>query len=82
METKKEGLQNYPENSFNSILNIFYRSGYRALDPEFGQNRIRNTDKVNYFPSSEVGNNQSFSCCGEGNQLKDINDKYMDIQTA
>ena len=43
-ENKKEGLQNYLEYSFYSILNIFYRSGYRALDPEFGQNRIRNTD--------------------------------------
>ena len=42
-ENKKEGLQNYLENSFKSILNIFYRSGYRALDPKFGQNRIRNT---------------------------------------
>ena len=35
-------MQNYLEYSFNIILNIFYRSGYRALDPEFGQNRIRN----------------------------------------
>ena len=41
---KKEGLQKYLEYSLNSILNIFYRSGYRAMDPEFGQNRIRNTD--------------------------------------
>ena len=39
-ENKKEGLQNYPEYSINSISNIFYHSGYRALDPEFGQNRI------------------------------------------
>ena len=29
MKTKKEGLQNYLEYSFNSILNIFYRSGYK-----------------------------------------------------
>ena len=28
-ENKKEGLQNYLEYSFNSILNIFYRSGYK-----------------------------------------------------
>ena len=46
-ENKKEGLQNYLEYSFKSILNIFYRSGFRALDPEFGQNRIRNTGKKN-----------------------------------
>ena len=39
-ENKKEGFQNYLEYSFNSILNIFNHSGYRALDPEFGQNRI------------------------------------------
>ena len=39
-ENKKEGLQNYLEFSFNSILNISYRSGYRALDPKFCQNRI------------------------------------------
>ena len=38
-ENKKEVLQNYIEYSFKSILNIFYRSGYRALDPKFGQNR-------------------------------------------
>ena len=37
---KKEGLQNYLEFSFNSILNISYRSGNRALDPKFCQNRI------------------------------------------
>ena len=40
-ENKK--LLNYLEYSCNGILNIFYRSEYRALDPEFGQNRIRNT---------------------------------------
>ena len=39
-ENKKEGLQNYLELSFNSILNISYRLGYRALDPKFCQNRI------------------------------------------
>ena len=42
-ENKKEGLPNYLEYSLKSILIIFYRLGYRALDPEFGQNRIRNT---------------------------------------
>ena len=42
-ENKKEGLQNYLEYSFNSIINISYRSVYRALDPKFVQNRIRNT---------------------------------------
>ena len=25
---------------------MFYRSGYRALDSKFGQNRIRNTVKI------------------------------------
>ena len=39
-ENKKEDLQNYLEFSFKSILNISYRSGYRALDPKFCQNRI------------------------------------------
>ena len=39
-ENKKEGLQNYLEFSINSILNIFHRSGYRGLDPEFGQSHI------------------------------------------
>ena len=43
MKNKKEGLHNYLEYSFNSILNIFYRLGYRALDPEFSQNRIHIT---------------------------------------
>ena len=38
-ENKKE-IRNYLEFSFNSILNISYRSGYRALDPTFCQNRI------------------------------------------
>ena len=33
-------MQNYLEYLINSILDIFYCSGYRALDPEFGQNRI------------------------------------------
>ena len=42
-ENKKEGLQNYLEYSFNSILNIFCRSRYRAQDPEFGQHRIHVT---------------------------------------
>ena len=50
-ENKKEFLQNYLENSFNSILNIFYRSGYRDLDPKFGQNRIRNTGFSRIFMS-------------------------------
>ena len=45
-ENKKEGLQNYLEFSFNSILNIFYRSGYRALDPKFCQNRILIPGKI------------------------------------
>ena len=39
-ENKKEGSQNYPEFSFNIILNISYRSGYRTLDPKFCLNRI------------------------------------------
>ena len=42
-ENKNEDLQNYLEYSFCSILNIFYCSGCRALDPEFGQNRIHIT---------------------------------------
>ena len=42
-ENQKEGLQNYLEYSLNNKLNIFYRSGYRALDPEFGQNRTQLT---------------------------------------
>ena len=33
-------MHSYLEYSFNSILNIFYRSGYSALDPEFSKNRI------------------------------------------
>ena len=43
-EIKKEGLQNYLEYSLNSILNIFYHSWYRALDPDFGQNRVHITE--------------------------------------
>ena len=43
MKTKKEGLQNYLKYSFNSILSIFHRSGYRGPTSEFGQNRIHNT---------------------------------------
>ena len=39
-ENKKEGLQIFLEFSFNSILNISYRSGYKAPDPKFYQNRI------------------------------------------
>ena len=39
-ENKKEGLKNYLEFSFNSNLDISYRSGYRALDPKFCKNRI------------------------------------------
>ena len=43
--TKKEGLQNYLDNSNNSILSISHRSGYRALDPKLAKkNRIRNTE--------------------------------------
>ena len=42
-ENKKEGFQNYLEYLLNSISNIFYRSGYRALDPEIGKNRIHIT---------------------------------------
>ena len=42
-ENKKEGFQNYLEYSFNSILNVVYRSRYSALDPEFGKNRIHIT---------------------------------------
>ena len=55
METKKLGLQNYLEYSFNSILMISFRSGDRALDPKFGQNRIHDaaSDTVNWFTVEE-----------------------------
>ena len=43
MKTIKEGLQNHLEFSFNSVLIISHRSGYRALDQKLCQNRIRNT---------------------------------------
>ena len=36
-ENKKWGLHNYLEYSFNSILNISHRSGYRALDPNLAK---------------------------------------------
>ena len=39
-ENKKKGSENDLEFSFDSILNISYCSGYRALDPKFCQNRI------------------------------------------
>ena len=74
-ENKKEGLQNYLEYSFYSILTISHRSGYTALDPEFDQNRIRNTAYLDRIPKpvytwslqtgflSDSMRSQSNECC-------------------
>ena len=55
-EHKKEGWQNYLRNLFNSILNIFYRSGYRALDQKFGQNRYATLALLEYLCRIRIRN--------------------------
>ena len=54
MKNTKRRLANYPENSFNGILNIFHRSEPRAPDPETGSKSLHKSIRIKLYDIDDL----------------------------